>query len=250
MYGYGVPGVPLISGGQSGIPHVPMDQPKNLFRYGEQTIWSTQMHQGAAGGFTLANGTFRVFTTPLGQQGQGFASPMSIAETNLKEGGRVPSGVAYDVFGVSCHVMQASAVGDPAGGASNAGLATPMNGGVVAGVNTGTQKLVNIVNNLVLSWDFTQTQVDIAPATLIGAGGGIFGCIAVGDDADQRRGAENNGNGSLWLYRKHPVALPGNSTFAVILRYGARAATLAAADTSIAIKIALLGYYKNVIEIG
>jgi hypothetical protein len=71
------------------IPSVPFNQPKNLFRYGEQSLWSTQLHADAA---ALANGTFRMFTTPLGQVGQGFTQSMSIGETNLKEGGRIPSG--------------------------------------------------------------------------------------------------------------------------------------------------------------
>jgi len=57
----------------------------------------------------------------------------------------------------------------------------------------------------------------------------------------------NNGNGQIWMYRKHPVALPGNSTFAIVLRFGSRAAAL---TNQMAVRITLLGYYKNVIEIG
>jgi hypothetical protein len=49
------------------------------------------------------------------------------------------------------------------------------------------------------------------------------------------------------MYRKHPVALPGNTTFAVLLQFGSRACTLAAPA---AIRVVLLGYYKSVIEIG
>jgi hypothetical protein len=242
---YGIPGVPMLPPDGASMAF-PLEQPKNLFRYGEQTIWSTQMFQGAAGGLTISNGTFRVFTTPLGQVGQGFGNALSIAETNLKEGGRIPSGVAYDVFGVSCHIMVATAVGD------TGTLSPPMNGAILGGTNSGTQVVVNLTNNLVLTWDFTQTQVDIAPASLVGAGGGIFGSIAVSDDdaVALQRGAENNGNGALWLYRKHPVALPGNSTFAMLLRFGSRAGTLAANQFSAAVKVSLLGYYKNVIEIG
>jgi hypothetical protein len=50
------------------------------------------------------------------------------------------------------------------------------------------------------------------------------------------------------MYRKHPVALPGNSTFAIELTFGSRAAAISA--NSVAVRVALLGYYKNVIEIG
>ncbi|MDP3772639.1 MAG: hypothetical protein Q8Q85_00045 [Gemmatimonadales bacterium] len=235
MY-YGVPGVPLLPP-DAGMT-VPLEQPKNLFRYGEQTIWSAQMHIGGA---VIANGTFRLFTTPLGQVGQGFTRAMSIAETNLKEGGRVPSGVAYDVFGLAVQHIQADGVADAAG----VDLDVPINTAADMG------NLVNVLNNGVLSWDFTQTQVDIAPMHLVGSGGGVYGSLAATTTAGGALttfGHHNNGNGAMWLYRKHPVALPGNSTFAIVLRYGSRAEDVV--TNSIVEKVILLGYYKNVIEIG
>jgi hypothetical protein len=60
-------GAPLVSPDSGPIPGVPMEQPKNLFRFGEQTIWSTQLLQNNS---QIASGTFRMFTTPLGQVGQ------------------------------------------------------------------------------------------------------------------------------------------------------------------------------------
>jgi len=235
-------GGPLISPDAGPIPGVPMEQPKNLFRFGEQTIWSTQFH---AAGATIASGTFRLFTTPLGQVGQGFGQALSIGETNLKEGGRVPSGVAYDVFGVAAQV-ESSAQSNEA--TQVATLANPI---VAPGV---VSDLVNVIQNGVLSWDFTQTQVDICPVTLAGAGGGAFGAVATADTGTPvTTGHLNNGNGGIWMYRKHPVALPGNSTFAIVLRYGSRAAQIAqgsATGNAVAIRVVLLGYYKNVIEIG
>ena len=50
------------------------------------------------------------------------------------------------------------------------------------------------------------------------------------------------------MYRKHPVALPGSTTFAILLRYGSRAAVVGA--NSQVVRVVLFGYYKNVIEIG
>ena len=97
------------------------------------------------------------------------------------------------------------------------------------------------------------SQVDIAPIELIGAGGGAFGSIST-DNATQgaatsaTAGTMNNGAGSVFLYRKHPVALPGNSTFSILLRYGSRASAVGASDFFV--KVVLMGYYKNVIEIG
>jgi hypothetical protein len=156
---------------------------------------------------------------------------MSIAETNLKEGGRVPSGVAYDVFGVATEISF---------GANAAG---PVDQPAVI------SDLINIQHNGVLSWDFTQTQVDICPVILAGAGGGAFGSVGrTNIGAPAAVGHMNNGNGSIWMYRKHPVALPGNSTFSIVLRYGSRAAPLP--NSAATVRVTLLGYYKNVIEIG
>jgi hypothetical protein len=234
-----------LQAGSTGLPpSVPFEQPKNLFRYGEQTLWSTQLHPS---GSALANGSFRLFTTPLGQVGQGFTNALSIGETSLKEGGRIPAGIAYDVFGIACQIGVAES-NESAG--TNAVLGDALNSQVA--VDT----LVNIQSNGVLSWDFTQTQVDIAPIELIGAGGGAFGSISIdnaGAPAVATVGNMNNGAGSVFLYRKHPVALPGNSTFSILLRYGSRASAISAVapdDKDFFVKVVLLGYYKNVIEIG
>jgi hypothetical protein len=231
MYGANLP---LVQEGAGPIPPVPFSTPQNIFRFGEQTLWSTQLLGQAAA--AIANTTFRVFTTPLGQVGQGFTAGLTIAETNLKEGGRVPAGVAYDVFGVATELTSSTALVNAVEGtitnpASTAGLVTDM---------------LNVQRNSALSWDFTQTTVDICPVTLAGAGGGLFGAEATTLN-NTSVGHMNNGNGGIWMYRKHPVALPGNSTFAIVLRFGSRAANLV---NQMAVRITLLGYYKNVIEIG
>jgi hypothetical protein len=227
---YGVPAVATVSPGAGPIPQVAFQQPTNLFRFGEQTIWSTQLYQAGA----IANTTNRIFTTPQGQQGQGFAAALSIAETNLKEGGRVPAGIAYDVFGLATEVSLASAADDT--------------GNLDVAIDTAAEisSLLNVIHNVILQWDFTQTQIDICPVLLAGAGGGAFGAVGTGNAADV--GHMNNGNGNIWMYQKHPVALPGQTTFAVQLRCGSRAA--AVANNSVAVRVVLLGYYKNVIEIG
>ena len=224
------PGMPLVSPGAGRIPPVPLQQPQNLFRFGEQTTYSTQLFQAGA----IASTTNRLFTVPIGSTGQGFINALTIAETNLKEGGRVPSGVAYDVYGVATQVLQSSAAAD--GGTFS----------VAQDTQALISNLINIQNNGVLSWDFTQTVVDICPISLAGAGGGAFGSVSTGNAADS--GAMNNGNGGVWMYKKYPVALPGNSTFSIVIRFGSRAAAIA--GNSVGVRVVLLGYYKNVIEIG
>ena len=237
---YGVPGIPMIGGGQAGVPSVSFELPKNVFRFGEQTLWSSLfLPAGAA----LANGVNRVFTTPLGQQGQGFGQALSIAETNLKEGGRIPSGIAFDCFGISVSVGTTNNDLDAAASTN----ATPIN------TQTRIANLNNIITNSVITWDFTQTQIDVCPTNLAGAGGGAFGALASTGVALQTLGSLQNGNGSVWMYRKHPVALPGNSTFSMLVRFGSRAPALAAAggnvNGSCIVRVVLLGYYKNVVEI-
>ncbi len=233
---YGMPASGIILSPDAGpVPPVPLQQPQNLFRFGEQTIWSSLNFDG--GGNALASTTNRLFSVPIGSTGQGFGAALSIAETNLKEGGRVPSGVAYDVFGISTEISLGSAATDAAG----------VSQGLPIDTAAEIAQLTNVLHNGVLSWDFTQTVVDICPVILAGTGGGAFGAVAQ-NAAGANSGNMNNGNGSIWMYRKHPVALPGNTTFSVVLRFGSRAA--ATGTNSINVRCTLLGYYKNVIEIG
>jgi hypothetical protein len=233
---YGTPGIPLVGGGQAGVPTVSFDLPKNVYRFGEQTLWSTQFLATGA----VANGSFRLFTTPLGQVGQGFAGALSISETNLKEGGRIPSGIAFDCFGIAVQQIQSTSGAD-----SNTF-------GALVNTDATIGNLLNLQQNAVVVWDFTQTAVEVCPVMLAGAGGGAFGTLAASDTAaavaQTQQGTVNNGSGSVWLYRKHPVALPGNSTFSIVLRFGSRAAAVPA-NSGLAVRVVLLGYYKNVIEI-
>ena len=88
-------------------------------------------------------------------------------------------------------------------------------------------ELLNIQQNAVLSWDFTQSIVDIAPLHLIGAGGGAFGAVGVSTTNATTQvdtGHMNNGAANIFLYRRHPVSLPGGTTFSILLRFGSRAA--------------------------
>lgn len=229
MANYGVPGLPMMLEGQGQIPPVPFQQPTNVFRFGEQTIWSTLLLDAGA----IANQQFRIFSTQLNGQGQGFAAGLSIAETNLKQPSMVPNGVAYDVFGVASEIVLATA-----GGAAI--------GSILTADAPEVRDALNVQHNTVLSWDFTQTNVDICPTVLAGAGGGLYGGLAQ-NAAGAATGQMNNGAGSVWLYRKHPVALPGTSTFAILVRVGSRAPVL---NNAVSLRVTLLGYYKNVVEIG
>jgi hypothetical protein len=223
----------MLTSQGSGYPSaVPQSLPKNLFRFGEIALYSTHAFGQNGATQALANSTNRTFVTQLGGQGQGFNAALTQSETNLKEAGRVPSGQAYDVFGVAGQVFSWDPVNDDFNDA-------------ITDASLASSGLATVINNGVLAWDFTQTKVFICPLMLAGAGGGI----AVADSAGNQIGSLNNGNGGIFMYRKNPVALPGSSTFAVEILFGSRAGILPA-STGLAIRICLLGYYKSVIEIG
>lgn len=142
------------------------------------------------------------------------------------------------MFGIASEIVSANQAADTAG----ITLATASNSvGLISDA-------LNIQHNGVLSWDFTQTTVDICPVILAGAGGGLFGALASTLN-NVNVGHMNNGNGHIWMYRKHPVALPGNSTFSIVVRFGSRAAAVSQ-NNGLTLRVTLLGYYKNVIEIG
>lgn len=226
---------PLLSPGAGPLPGVPAQQPTNLFRYGEISLYSTHAFPATT---AIANSNNRIFTVALGSTGQGFTGALTKAETNLKESGRIPSGQAYDVYGVAGQVLGADATAGLAGQTDE-----PFNDAVAT-----VQALQNVVNNAVLAWDFTQTNIDICPLMSAGGGGGLYGAIAQ-NAAATNSGAMNNGNGGIWMYRKHPVALPGSTTFAIVVQFGSRAAAIPA-TFGVAVRVVLLGFYRSVIEIG
>lgn len=223
---WGIPGSAILPPPMAASPMASMNIQKNIIRIGEQAFWSTQNYADAV---ALASTQDRVFATQRGQVGQGFAAALSIAETNLKEGGRIPSAYAYDVEAIACQPYYQNN--------------RPMDGA----------DLRNIVNNCVILWDFTQTQIEIAPASLIGAGGGIFGATADTGAAEGgvggSRTALNNGNGQLWVYRRHPVMLPSNSTFGLILSWGTSASVVdgGLGDSRLCIRLLLLGRFQTAI---
>jgi hypothetical protein len=221
---YGIPGGGSQNGGRS-YPQTPMHLPKQVVRIGQQSIWSTQAY---AGGAVVASTQDRIFAVARGMGGQGF-NVLSLAETNQKESGRIPGGYAYDCFGVSLHpyVVTDNAQAPP------------------AGITVGDAQ--NVVNNLILKWDFLQSQIEIAPAQLIGAGGGAF---AGGGAA----GAPvlTNSNGQVWLYNQAPVMLPSNATFGMILEWGQFSTPNQAVPQaeSFCIRVNLMGRFQSAIAIG
>jgi len=229
--GYGSAAAP---GGPMAPPQTPDLPPRAVFRYGEQAIWSTQGIDGSA---ALANQIFRLFSTGQNNNGQGYTTPLTISETNLRIPGQLPGNEAFDVYGLALGLIQYD-------GTSASSLT---NGDGMCNTDANIGNLVNVQNNCVLAWDFTKTQVQVAPAVLIGQGGGAYGGIATTQNATDR-GHLNNGAGTYWLYNRYPVALPGTTVFNILLQFGSHAAAIN--TNAVGLRCAMLGYYKSWIEVG
>lgn len=180
-----------------------MRLPTEVRRYFEGDLWSAFFFTNGA---ATANTTNEVFTTRLGQQGQGFPAALSIAETNMREAGRIASGLAYTVRQVAIEPQYDDCFG------------------VVRA------DMINLQLNCVPIWSFLNTEVEIAPVSLVGQGGGIFGSTADTGAAEGGLGGTrffiNNGAGQTWVYHELPVLLPANTTFSVRLRFGASAVVI------------------------
>lgn len=219
MSTYGTPGYPLVQSATGINPNA--QSPVAVERTGEAALWSAFQY---ADGTNLTNARGEVFTTQVSQAGQGFGA-MSIAETNMREAGRISSQLAFLVNGVANHVY--------------AGVV----GGVVPAI--GLPDLANYQNNCVLFWKFIFTEIEIGPGVVIGAGGGIYGSTADTGDVQLSRVALNNGAGQVWLYREFPVVLNRALTFSMVQQWGANATVVhgGPSNASMIIRTMLLGKY-------
>lgn len=194
--------------------------PTNVRRFYEADLWSAYYW---ADGATLSGIHRDLFSVKQGGSGQGWPSPLSIAETNMAEAGRIASGLAYTVRQVALEPYYVDSY--------------PLVGA----------ELRNILNNCVPIWKFLNTTVEIATASLIGQGGGIFGSTAdtgaVEGGSGGSRIALNNGGGSTWVYHELPVLLPANTTFSLQLHFGDNAIVVdgGSNNSALSIRVHLIG---------
>lgn len=224
-------GMPTIAQLQAVGGQAPMDLPKELRRKGEQTFWSTQSYTDGA---TLAGVVSKIFSTPIGQVGQGFSSALSRAETNMDVGGYISGGLAFAVNAVSAYPYYSAAAGQR---------------------QISRADVANFVNNCVLQWVFLNTYIDIAPGELVGAGGGIFGATAdtgaLEGGAGGSRFAFNNGNGQLWGYQYNPVLLPATTAFGINLIWGDLASVVdgGLGNNNMLIRVGLVGQFQTAVPV-
>jgi len=202
MYPFGVPGVGVAAPPQGQSMIAGLDIQKVIRRYGEQAYWSALRYTA---GQAVASTNQRSFTTPLNQQGQGFGRPLSIAETNQRESGRISSQRAFTTKAIACQVWNEDT--------------SPIV----------YQDVLNFLANSVLQWRFNEAIIEVAPTWLVPAGGGVYGDTADtgnGDGALGSREALNNGNGGVWIYTLIPITLPAGTTFAMEQVWGDGAPTI------------------------
>lgn len=145
--------------------------PSNVIRYGELPMWSTYRFV-PSGDY---RGSVRLFTTAVRQYGQGFGHGRELrhADTNIKQAGCVPGGQEAEIRAVSWDVWGCRADQE------------------------------HLFNSGVWAFEFMQTAMDIAPASL-----------SQGDPEDRGDGFLRGG-----VTFGSPLTLPRGSTFSILLRF-------------------------------
>ena len=204
-----------------------MTIPKVVQRVTETALWSTFQFANAS---AVAGTTARTFQVALGGNGQGLPAAASIAETNMREGGRIVNAAAYAVNGCAC----APYYDDD----------QPVD----------LRDLLNLQNNAILSWQFIQVEIEIAPISLIGAGGGVFGStsdVGANYGTNGSQVALNNGAGNIWMYSHSPILLPSGTTFSLDIKWGSSAVVIdgggVAQASNLRVKNILLGTYRTAV---
>jgi hypothetical protein len=164
--------------------------PTGIQRIAEQATYSTLRF--AAGVNVSGSTDNRFFSSGLNQPGT-FTSPQSISETNLSTNGMLSGAETFEVSALACEVF----------GATN--VAVLRNDLLLA------QRIG------ILRWNFQDTIIMIAPLSMVGAGGGIFGFTA---DTGTPVTQVNNGNGGYWVYQRLVVSVSATQPFAVVLSFG------------------------------
>jgi len=184
--------------------------PKALKRYYEGVIWSTFRY--TAGQAVAGTSNNHLFSVPISQTGQGFATALSISETNQLEASRIPTGQAFTVYAVAAEPRY-----DDTACVSRADLAS-------------------LQTFSVLRWLFLNTTIDIGPLNLIGQAGGISGSTADTGAAEGGAGGSrivlNSGFGQCWTYDTLAVLLPSSTTFTMAHVWGATAPVIDGGSTT------------------
>jgi hypothetical protein len=203
--------------------------PKDLKRFYEGDFWSSFFFADTT---ALADVQAGYFVTPEGQQGQGFGASLSKAETNMQESGRIPTGLALTVRSLAVEPFYQDN--------------TPLC----------HADLKNLQSHSVIQWKMLNTEIDVAPVSLIGQGGGIFGSTADTGAAEGGSGGSrillNNGSGQVWTYETLHILLPSSTTFRVVQKFGTNALAVdgGIGNADLIVRIHLLGMVTTAVPVG
>lgn len=203
--------------------------PTEIQRYYEGALWSGYYYADAT---ALANRSDEVFVTPEGSQGQGWPAALSIAETNMKESGKMPAGLAFTTRQIALEPEY------------------------VDTWEVARADMQNFQANMVGVWFWLNTEVEVSTAMLIGQGGGKFGSTADTGAAEGGAGGSRfyiaNGAGQTFVYYELPVLLNANTTFRFKFKWGRNAVAVDGGrnNSALAIKCHLIGVVTSAVPTG
>lgn len=202
--------------------------PTEITRYYEGALWSSYYF---ADGAALSGTEQDLFSDKVGSQGGNFPNPLSLGETNLPESGRIANGLAFTVRQIALEPRYADNWPMP------------------------RAEIANIQKNCVVRWFFLNSFIDVAPGSLIGQGGGIFGSTADTGAACGVGGSRtvlNSGAGQTWIYHELPVLLPAGQSFTVKYRWGTQATVVDGGrnDSALILRTLLIGIATSALAEG
>lgn len=200
----------------------PMSVPTAVLQEGERALWSGYL---LADTTAVANQSYKVFAVAQGGSGQGWTGSLGYPETNMMANNALPAGFSYAVHALAIALYYSD------------------NTSVVLA------DLLNVQNHMVPFWKFLATEIEIAPARLIGAGGGAFGAVST-TATDTTIQSWVNGNGQIWLYQHYPILLAPQAQFNISYVFGPNASAIdgGTGNSSLAIQTAFLGLFNARID--
>lgn len=193
-----------------------LPQLSNVMRTGSGVLYHT-IALTVAGG-SLSNSIQNFFGTPKGQAFPGSAVAATLAETNLLTGGQIPGGNAFTVHGLAMQYFYT---------ASKASLTAA--------------DLHNLVDSSVLSWNLSQTSIEIAPTSMIPSGAPISGVAGTVGAVVSELAATSG------IFRIKPMVLAPNAVFGISMQFGSSATTPSA---TIHARCVLVGEYMSSVAAG
>lgn len=189
-----------------------------LVRISDSTLYSSIIIDNTQG--TLSNGERNFFSYGAGSAGPGYATASRITETNLRTAGQVPSQQSFLARGISLQF-------------SNFTSKAPLS----------SADLHNLIDSSVLQWNFQSTRIEIAPASMIGSAGGVFGVAGTAGGVASEIGS---GAGGYYHFAR-PVTLYPLATFGILWTFPTSAV---AQVVSTVIKCTLIGNLQVDVDAG